>query len=425
MAVLATVLPACMVAGSGATDATTNATPVGPGWAVAVTGQSREAVAPTGASRIDRATSRGLSINSVGVVVGSSSVEPEGTHAFRYLPRRQSLIDLGTLPRGFRSVAEGVADNGRVVGSSAERITPYWSQVRAFLWRPGAHRMRDLGTLGGENATATAINTRGQIVGSSQTARGRTHAYVWRPTSRTMQDLGTLGGGHSEAAAVNDRAQVVGWSLSRRGQIRAFLWRPKTQTMVNLHALEVGAAEVVALDINDHGQIVGYLYDQQGLKHAFLWRPHTGSMTDLGSLAGDDTTASGINNVGQIVGASRVAGRWRAFLWDPDNKAMVRLRGLGGHTEATAINDRGWVVGTSAKHAVLWRPNLAAVTDLGTLVAPQRRPQPSTVCLTGRPCAPCNHQVRSRSVARYSPRPCAGPRRALEDGQGRVGLVEG
>ena len=48
----------------------------------------------------------------------------------------------------------------------------------AFIWRPKVG-MKPLGTLGGKNSRAFAINNAGQIVGESETATGEVHATLW------------------------------------------------------------------------------------------------------------------------------------------------------------------------------------------------------------------------------------------------------
>ena len=49
---------------------------------------------------------------------------------------------------------------------------------------------------------------RGQVVGYSEIASGAQHPFLW--DGDVMTDLGSLGGGDSSATAINDRGQVVG-----------------------------------------------------------------------------------------------------------------------------------------------------------------------------------------------------------------------
>src|SRR5256885_13825572 len=71
-----------------------------------------------------------------------------------------------------------------------------------------------------------------------------------------------------------------------------------------------------ATGINDLGQIVGVSFTTSGaVGHALLWQ--NGTMTDLGTLPnGTISLALSINDLGQIVGSSDTASRaTHAVLW--------------------------------------------------------------------------------------------------------------
>jgi probable HAF family extracellular repeat protein len=94
--------------------------------------------------------------------------------------RQLSITDLGTLPGGGGSQAFDINSRGQVVGSSNTASgCPNACERHAFLWEDG--RMTDLGTLppGGTLSSASSINARGQVVGSSTTSSGETHAVLW------------------------------------------------------------------------------------------------------------------------------------------------------------------------------------------------------------------------------------------------------
>src|SRR5207245_7914924 len=93
----------------------------------------------------------------------------------------------------------------------------------------------------------------------------------------------------------------------------------------------------VANDINDRGQVVGESNTSSGSYRAFLWQ--NGTMTDLGTLPGGTvSSASGINDLGQIVGVSLNESTtpfvFHAFRWQ--NGTMTDIRPF---TSASVRND--------------------------------------------------------------------------------------
>lgn len=133
--------------------------------------------------------------------------------------------------------------------------------------------------------------------------------------------------------------------------------------MVDLGTL--GGNQSVASDINNNNQIVGSSENESEDWHAFLLE--NGTMTDL--TPGYPSQALAINQDGQIVGYSEATGYQHATLWDHGTE--IDLGTLGGYGSiARDINDQGQVVGESVTedgewHAFLWSDG--NMIDLGTL----------------------------------------------------------
>lgn len=99
----------------------------------------------------------------------------------------------------------------------------------------------------------------------------------------------------------------------------------------------LGGESSFATAINDHGDVVGSSQTADGTYHGFLWR--NGEMTDLGAVNPYD-----INNKGQIVGTVETQSGMQAVRWSQGT--ITDLGTLGGTSDwPTAINDRGQVVG--------------------------------------------------------------------------------
>jgi probable HAF family extracellular repeat protein len=226
--------------------------------------------------------------------------------------------------------------------------------------------MRRLGTLGGRNSFANAINNRQEVVGVSQNRNGDDRAFLRRPVGG-MQGLGTLGGATSNALDVNDATQVVGFSKRANGSTHAFLWTA-ARGMEDLGTL--GGRLSIAFGISQTGVVVGFsTTDAAASEEAFLWT-RAGGMRSIGTLGGQfPNRAFSVNTHRRVVGislAGDVGTNYLPFLWTPGG-GMRRLPQPrpGSQGDANDLNEFGEIVGSSfitrpsgeaEDHALLWTP---------------------------------------------------------------------
>jgi probable HAF family extracellular repeat protein len=311
------------------------------------------------------------------------------------------VIDLGTLGGvGTNSAGFGTNEKGWVAGSS--NVIAEGPQ-HAFLWRYG--QMADLGTLGGASSGASAANTRGEVVLSSETSvldpngedfcQSGTQpphqclAAVWKDGALTA--LPTLMGydqtghpvGNSQAYDLNRKGQVIGFSENGKFdscldqgthqmvQFEAVVWEPNGE----IRELQPPPGDTVAFawGINDKGQAVG----ASGLcsstavppnlfaPHAVLWEKD-GTPINLGGFGGAFSIATAINNRGEVVGGAQSSqdGMGHIFLWTKST-GMQDLGTFPGAAVTVApccntINDSGQIVGfwidsSGNSHAFVWQ----------------------------------------------------------------------
>jgi probable HAF family extracellular repeat protein len=316
------------------------------------------------------------------------------THAFRW--QDGVMTDLGALADGVSSQALWISASGLIAGVSENgEIDPLISgfpQNRAVLWENGT--IVDLGTLGGYESFANAVNSRGQVVGSALNtipdpfSQGgfptQQRAFLWERGA--MQDLGTLGSGNDAIALfINEQGQVVGWSYTSSAPntscpsflplaTGSFIW-DKKNGMTDLGTL--GGTCTIAVGLNNNGTVVGFYVNDNQIEHGFLWE--NGSIHDLGgTLGGDYTQAVGINDHGVIAGTAFLAGNttYHAALW----RQVGHITDLGTLaadqcSQASSINAKTQIVGVSItddctfdnnSRAFLWEGG--SIFDLNTLI---------------------------------------------------------
>lgn len=340
-------------------------------------------------------------MNSRGTVAGGASTaipDPICTfdapncffmHALRW--RNGVVTDLGTLPGGNNSFAAAINDHGWIAGSSENGLVdPAFGPVAdATLWKDG--EVVDLGTFGGPLGIASDINEWGQVVGGGLNSipdpfaffgfATQARAFLWQ--NGRMHDLGTLGGNDAVAQFVNERGQVAGISYTSSvpnpetgvPTIDPFLWQ--NGRMIDLGSL--GGVNSSISGLNRQGQVVGTsdVARDGSLSHAFRW--DRGSLVDLGTLGGDFSEAGWIDDSGEVVGGATTEGNatFRAFRWR--NGHMANLGSLNDDvcSLAFASNSKGQIVGNSIPCDVdgapsrpfLWE-NGGPMVDMNSLIPP-------------------------------------------------------
>jgi probable HAF family extracellular repeat protein len=283
-----------------------------------------------------------LRIALAGLVVGLAiPVATARTATTKAKTPRYSITDLGTLG-GSSSSASSINNRGQIVGSS---LLSGDVVSHAFLF--SRRQMIDLFPGSGNLLSfANDINNRGQIVGSLGS-----QAFLY---SRGHATPISLGGANSAAFGINDKGEVVGEASPAGADLdtHAFLYR-HGQTIDLTPALPGGefGQFSIAQDINNRGDVIGYVSPFELFPQPFLWR--RGTLTDLPLiLPGDDIAIPArINNSGEVVGMSLSFSNF-------ENHAVLlshgRLISLGPGV-ATSLNNGGQVVGTAPDGGFLYQ----------------------------------------------------------------------
>jgi probable HAF family extracellular repeat protein len=312
------------------------------------------------------------------------------------------------------------------LGMTLSLITPAFAQQHSFIIDLGSKQVTDLGSLGGGQTYANAINDAGRVVGSSRTLNGETHAFMTGPNGIGMARVGaSMESAYNyldTAVGINSTGQVVGNYASTSDPegfltfTHSFITGPDgagakhlgfEATGINDSGIVVGwnniqvpfstgrnavitesggegAKEVNGLlgtnddydqfnAINNNGRIAG-----NSLVSAFVSDGTKEGTTNLGPLAGNNTSAAlAINDKGEIAGwaySGNPASTYHPFIINADHTKFTDLGTLGGSNgQAIGINEAGQVVGSAdtadgQRHAFVTDAHGAGMTDLNSLV---------------------------------------------------------
>jgi probable HAF family extracellular repeat protein len=278
------------------------------------------------------------SVNNLGQVTGFFG---EGASTSTFLYSGGAMTNLGTA--GYHdSQGWSINDSGQITGFVGNRVGGVGG---VMLYSGGGANdlggtMSNLGDMGGSGyAIGFGINNSGQITGALKTGPGYLNAFLYSGVSPAT-NLGTLGGVQSVGEGLNNAGQVTGYATRGDNSEGAFSYTSGPLT-------DLGGVSGNAINI--HGQVAGYYNGDAGLYTSGAWQ-------DLGSVVADQgSTALGINDQGQVVGASNNPGDddedpTDAFLWSSTG-GMVDLNTLiapgSGWTleSANAISNTGYIVG--------------------------------------------------------------------------------
>ncbi|MBL1217777.1 MAG: hypothetical protein D8M59_09810 [Planctomycetes bacterium] len=281
-----------------------------------------------------------------------------------------TITDLGTLG-GLQSAASAINDIGTTAGMStdaeATQHAVIWDSLDATILEQPEWAV---------SSNASGLNILGSVCGTAVDHRDYSEGFVWSDSTLSLLKP-PLAQYVSSAAGLNNWNEVVGTVTSFDGNVqRAFMWADGTWTHLRPapgHTRSSAAAN------NDAGFVVGRSWNAgSGTGFAYLWDSLAGTGKSLGRLSGLSARALAINNVGEVAGASLVSGNVNehAFLWTRKN-GMTDLGTLGGEQSvANGINDRTMIVGSSDTapgpderwHATLWADG--RIYDLNDFIAP-------------------------------------------------------
>jgi probable HAF family extracellular repeat protein len=180
--------------------------------------------------------------------------------------------------------------------------------------------------------------------------------YTQPKTKATILDLGIMEPNASMSGSINNSGNIAGlretknWMITRedggtqrRYDWESYLWSNGVFSMQNDKSR--------FSDINNNGDMVGYVYTPTGSGYSAVYQD--GKEIRLGTFGGSYTSISDINNLGQVIGVSEYpvaigedSGKERPFLWENGQMKEI-VSPVGEIASFGAMNDHGQMIGSS------------------------------------------------------------------------------
>ncbi len=304
-------------------------------WSVAFAATSLPAAAKAAFTSFDppgSAATVATSINRSGTVAGYFVDQSSVSHGFvRSVNGSFILFDP---PGSIGTQVFGLNDAGAAVGRFNDN-----AGIHCFLRDPeGAFTAFDAPP-GGQQCTATGINTKGEIVGYEFESRNVAAAFL-RTAKGTITAIKGVGG-FSEATAING-AGVVAGLVTTNSQSPGFV-RARNGDITTFDA-QGDVNGTFSQSINAKGEIVGYFSDSSGADHSFLRAPG-GAISVFDPPGAHVSEATGINAGGEITGFYDVGGFVGFVRSRAGEFQTIRAPGGSAGTFPHGINNQGAVTG--------------------------------------------------------------------------------
>jgi probable HAF family extracellular repeat protein len=360
-----------------------------------------------------------------------SDLRLEGRPLTRYI-----VTDLGPIgpppAQPFALSASGFVSGEVVLAGGTVSVS------HAVIWK--GRSMTDISSpgMGGPNSAAFGVNVWGQAVGQADTstpdpkgenfcgssALGLTHSgntcvpFLFQEAAMSalplLSDSAGASGNNGQAWQINRFGVAAGSSENTTAdstcpgppssaqvyEFKPVVWFrlfPWSQPVVQALPTVADDPDGVAFAVNEKGEAAGGTgscgpFNTIALTnlvplHAVLWQH--GKPIDLGNLGGDGhfggIYATGLNDVRQVVGVSDTTGdaSFHGFLWQDGHMSDLQPLAGDSYSYATAISDKGLVLGLSLDanfnlRAALWENGKPI--DLNTLVPEDTTLDLQTAC---------------------------------------------